>query len=116
MQRHSNESSNRTNHSVPLVPQVARLRLFLEQAPAPASTLRLVVLTISPTHRRLVLDVPDGVRSWPLRLAPSDCRLCVSDMRLFHSAESDDGNDIEEEEEEKEEKEEKERGCRGGGR
>ena len=72
------------------------------QTPAPASTsaLRSVTLTITPTYRRLALDARDGVRSWSLRLAPSECGLCVSDVRLFRSAESDDENDEEEEEEE----------------
>lgn len=67
------------------------------------------MLTITPTHRRLALDARDGVRSWSLRLAPSERGLRVSDVRLFRSAdgcddESDEsGNEEEEEEEEEEE-------------
>jgi len=72
-----------------------------------APTLRSVVLTITPTHRRLALDARDGVRSWSLRLAPSERGLRVSDVRLFRSAagsdeESDESGDEEEEEEEQE--------------
>ena len=76
------------------------------QAPAPAPALRSVTLTITPTHRRLALDARDGVRSWSLRLAPSESGLRVSDVRLFRSADSDDENDGSEEEEEEEEEEE----------
>ena len=76
------------------------------QTAAAAPALRSVVLTITPTHRRLALDARDGVRSWSLRLAPSECGVCVSDVRLFRSADSDDENDDEEEEEEEEEEDE----------
>ncbi|KAH8993930.1 Bromodomain-containing protein [Lactarius akahatsu] len=58
-------------------------------APAPTPALRSVALTITPTHRRLALDARDGVRNWSLRLAPSESGLCVSDVRLFRSADSD---------------------------
>ena len=52
--------------------------------------LRPVALTITPTHRELALDARDGVRSWSLRVAPSERRLRVSDVRLFRSEDSDD--------------------------
>jgi hypothetical protein len=78
-----------------------------------APALRSVALTITPTHRRLALDARDGVRSWSLRLAPSERGLRVSDVRLFRSEDSDDeegGSEEQEEEEEAEEEEEEERG------
>ncbi|KAI9438434.1 RSC complex protein [Lactarius psammicola] len=77
-------------------------------APAPTPALRSVALTITPTHRRLALDARDGVRSWSLRLAPSESGLRVTDVRLFRSADSDDENDGSEEEEEEEEEEDAE--------
>src|SRR6266849_4765507 len=52
--------------------------------------LRPVALTITPTYRELALDARDGARSWSLRLAPSERRLRVSDVRLFRSEDSDD--------------------------
>ena len=61
-----------------------------EAATAGALALRSVALTITLTHRRLALDVRDGVRSWLLRLAPSEGGLRVSDVRLFRSEDSDD--------------------------
>jgi len=73
-----------------------------------APALRSVALTITPTHRRLALDARDGVRSWSLRLAPSERGLRVSDVRLFRSEDSDDEDDASEEEEEEEEAEEEE--------
>lgn len=77
-------------------------------ARAPTPALRSLALTITPTHRRLALDARDGVRSWSLRLAPSERGLRVSDVRLFRSADSDDENDGSEEEEDEEEEEEEE--------
>jgi hypothetical protein len=65
--------------------------------------LRSVALTITPTHRRLALDVRDGVHSWSLRLAPSERGLRISDVQLFRSADSDDETDESEDEEEEEE-------------
>ena len=56
-------------------------------------------ITITPTHHRMALDAHDGMRSWSLRPASSECRLCVLDVRLFRSADSDNENDDEEEEE-----------------
>ncbi|KAF8481637.1 RSC complex protein, partial [Russula ochroleuca] len=73
-----------------------------------APALRSVALTITPTHRRLALDARDGVRSWSLRLAPSERGLRVSDVRLFRSEDSDDEEDGSEEEEEEEEVQEEE--------
>ena len=61
-----------------------------EAATAGARALRSVALTIPLTHRRLALDVRDGVRSWSLRLAPSEGGQRVSDVRLFRSEDSDD--------------------------
>ena len=56
------------------------------------------------------------MRSWSLRLAPSECGLRVSDVRLFQSADSDDENDeSEEEEEDEDEDEEEEEGDEDGG-
>ena len=85
----------------------AQLQPAAAQTQAPA--LRYVVLTITPTHRRLALDARDGVRSWSLRLAPSERGLRVSDVRLFRSAddcdEESDGSGDEEEEEEEDEDE-----------
>jgi chromatin structure-remodeling complex subunit RSC4 len=78
-----------------------------------APALRSVALTITPTHRRLSLDARDGVRSWSLRLGPSERGLRVSDVRLFRSEDSDDedeGSEEEEEEEEEAEEEEEEEG------
>ncbi|KAH9958985.1 Bromodomain-containing protein [Russula dissimulans] len=73
-----------------------------------APSLRSVALTITPTHRRLALDARDGVRSWSLRLAPSERGLRISDVRLLRTADSDDDNDESEEEDEQEEEEEDE--------
>lgn len=73
-----------------------------------APALRSVALTITPTHRRLALDARDGVRSWSLRLAPSERGLRVSDVRLFRSEDSDDEDEGSEEEEEEAEEEEEE--------
>lgn len=73
-----------------------------------APALRSVTLTITPTHRRLALDARDGVRSWSLRLAPSERGLRVSDVRLFRSEDSDDEDEGSEEEEEEEEEAEEE--------
>ena len=81
-----------------------------------APALRSVALTITPTHRRLALDARDGVRSWSLRLAPSERGLRVSDVRLFRSEDSDDedeGSEEEEEEEEETEEEEEEEEADG---
>ena len=75
-----------------------------------APALRSVALTITPTHRRLALDARDGVRSWSLRLAPSERGLRVSDVRLLRSEDSDDEDEGSEEEEEEEEAEEEEEG------
>jgi hypothetical protein len=54
------------------------------------------------------------VRSWSLRLAPTERGLCVSDVRLFRSGDSDDENDESEDEVEEEEEEEGD-GEEGGG-
>ena len=79
-----------------------------------APALRSVALTITPTHRRLALDARDGVRSWSLRLAPSERGLRVSDVRLFRSEDSDDEEDGSEEEQEEAEVEEEEEEEDGG--
>ncbi|KAF8492788.1 RSC complex protein [Russula emetica] len=77
-----------------------------------APALRSVALTITPSDRRLALDARDGVRSWSLRLAPSERGLRVTDVRLFRSEDSDDEDEgSEEEEEEAEEEEEDEGDC-----
>ncbi|KAI0253274.1 Bromodomain-containing protein [Lactifluus subvellereus] len=109
------------NVQAPLAPAPTRKSTNppAQSAPAPAAaktqapTLRSVTLTITPTHRRLALDVRDGVRSWSLRLAPSERGLRVSDVRLFRSADSDNENDESEGEEEEEEEEEEEDGGDG---
>ena len=80
-----------------------------------APALRSVALTITPTHRRLVLDARDGVRSWSLRLATSERGLRVSDVRLFRSEDSDDEDEGSEDEEEEEVVEEEEEEEEGGG-
>jgi hypothetical protein len=54
------------------------------------------------------------VRSWSLRLAPSERGLRVSDVRLFRSEDSDDEEDGSEEEEEEEEVQEEEEEEDGG--
>ncbi|KAI0275197.1 Bromodomain-containing protein [Gloeopeniophorella convolvens] len=80
------------------------------QPPSSQQTLQSIALTIAPTQRRVALDSRDGVRSWSLRLAPSERTLRVSDVRLFPSGDSDD-EDGESEEEEEEEEEGKEEGV-----
>lgn len=91
-------------------PDAAEVVAAAEITRAPA--LRSVALTITPTHRRLALDARDGVRSWSLRLAPSERGLRVSDVRLFRSEDSDDeeGSEDDDEEAEAEEEEEEEDG------
>jgi hypothetical protein len=108
----SASTASPANIQAPLAPALARkstnplaqpVATAVAKTQAPA--LRSVALTITPTHRRLALDARDGVRSWSLRLAPSERGLCVSDVQLFRSGDSDDENDESEEEEEEEEEE-----------
>lgn len=103
-----------TTNNPPGQSHVATETATAEITRAPA--LRSVTLTITPTHRRLALDARDGVRSWSLRLAPSERGLRVSDVRLFRSEDSDsDDEGSEEEEEEEEEAEEDEEEDEGDG-
>ena len=98
------EGRKSTTNNLPGQSHAVAEAATVETTRAPA--LRSVALTITPTHRRLALDARDGVRSWSLRLAPSECGLRVSDVRLFRSEDTDDEDEDEGSEEEEEEEEE----------
>ena len=80
------------------------------QSPTPSATsghqLKHVALCIQPYNRKLYLDHRDGVKSWVMRLTPTETGVLVEDVAFFHDEEEESSGDEEAEQEPKQEEEE----------
>ncbi|KAF8625192.1 hypothetical protein AX15_005497 [Amanita polypyramis BW_CC] len=80
------------------------------QSPTPSATsghqLKYIFLRVQPNNRKICLDYQDGVKSWVMRLSPTETGVLVGEVTFFHDEEEESSAEEEAEQEPKQEEEE----------